>query len=141
MHHLQIFLFWNSKFEDSPFLSQLTKERVIYLKRKLCIVANECSFDTGRISVMRARVIKRVRPILYGAPCNHLLSTPSLTKDLHRFYHGQNFVLLIGIMRQVLRKYHRILRLEKIARRRPRFQQSKVLTIGHLIFFFSQHQA
>ena len=69
MHHLQIFLFWNSKFEDSPFLSQLTKERVIYLKRKLCIVANECSFDTGRISVMRARVIKRVRPILYGAPC------------------------------------------------------------------------
>ena len=42
----------------------------MYLKRKLCIVENELSFEIGSISVMRACVIKRVRPILYGTPCN-----------------------------------------------------------------------
>ena len=33
------------------------------------LVANEYNFEIGRISVMRACVIKRVRPILYGATC------------------------------------------------------------------------
>ena len=41
----------------------------MYLKRKLCTVANECSFEIGRITVLRACVIKRVRLDLYGTPC------------------------------------------------------------------------
>ena len=61
MHLLQTFLFWTSNFDDPPFLSQLTKERVMYLKRKLCIVANEISFEIRRNSVMRACETKRVR--------------------------------------------------------------------------------
>ena len=36
----------------------------------LCIVAKECSFEIGRISVMRAYEIKRVRPNIYGGPCS-----------------------------------------------------------------------
>ena len=81
MHLLQIFLFWTFNFDDSPFLSQLTQERGIYLKRKLCIVANECIFEIGRISVLRPCVIKRVRLDLYGPPC----TTPkfSALKDLN----------------------------------------------------------
>ena len=68
-HLFQTFLFWTSNFEDSPFLSQFTQKRVLYLKRKLCVVANECSFEIGRISIMRAFEIKRVRADLYGSPC------------------------------------------------------------------------
>ena len=41
----------------------------MYLKRKLCIVVNECSYEIGRISVMIFREIKMVPPDLYGAPC------------------------------------------------------------------------
>ena len=69
MHLLQTYLLWTLNFDDSPFLSQQTWERVIYLKRKLCIVANECSFDIGKIPVMRAYEIKRVSANLYGSPC------------------------------------------------------------------------
>ena len=52
-----------------PFLNQWTQERFIYLKRKLYIVVNECSFELGSISFMRAGVIKIVRLDLYGTPC------------------------------------------------------------------------
>ena len=69
MNLLQTFLFWTLNFDGSPFLSQLTKERVIYCKRKLCIVANECSFEIERFSIMRACEIKRVMANLYGPPC------------------------------------------------------------------------
>ena len=69
MDPLQTFLFWTLNFDNSPFLSQLTKEKVTYLKRKLSIVANECSFEIGRISIMRACEIKRVTTNLYGSPC------------------------------------------------------------------------
>ena len=69
MHLCQKFLFWTSNSDDSPFVSQLTKERVMYLKRKLCIVENELSFEIGRISFRRACEIKRVRLDLYGSPC------------------------------------------------------------------------
>ena len=69
IHLHQIFLFWTFNFDDSPFLSQLTQERGIYLKRKLCIVANECSFEIRRISIIRACEIKRVHPNLYGVSC------------------------------------------------------------------------
>ena len=69
MHLLQTFLFWTLNFDNSPFLSQLTMERGIYLKRKLCTIANECRFEIGRIAIIRACVIERMRPILYGAPC------------------------------------------------------------------------
>ena len=51
----------------------MTKERVTYLKRKLCIVVNECSFEIGRISVTRfceIKIVAPVRPVIYGAPCN-----------------------------------------------------------------------
>ena len=44
----------------------------MYLKRKLCIAANELSFEIGSISVMRACEIKRMRPNIYGGPCNSL---------------------------------------------------------------------
>ena len=70
MHLLQTFLFWTSNFDDSPFLSQLTKERVMYLKRKLCIVKNYLSFEIGWIFVMRAYETKRLGLDLYGTPCN-----------------------------------------------------------------------
>ena len=73
MHLLQTYLLWTLNFDDSPFLSQQTWERVIYLKRKLCIVANECSFDIGKIPVMRAYEIKRVPANLYGSPCTPLI--------------------------------------------------------------------
>ena len=73
MHILQTFLFWTSNFDDTW---------VIYLKRKLCVVANECSFEIGRISVIRACEIKRVRPNIYGGPC----STLKLT--IHSFHHA-----------------------------------------------------
>ena len=39
------------------------------LKRKPNIVAIECRFEIGRISVARACEIKIVRPDLYGTPC------------------------------------------------------------------------
>ena len=69
MYLLQTSLYWTWNFDESPILVLLTQEEVIYLKRKLCVVANECSFEIGRIFIIRACVIKRVRPILYGAPC------------------------------------------------------------------------
>ena len=84
MHLLQTFLFWTLNFDDFLFLSQLTQERVVYLKRKLCIDTNECSFKIGRISFMRACVIKKVRPILYGAPCtlnSFIISLKMLSND------------------------------------------------------------
>ena len=52
--------FSSLNFDNSTFLSQLTKERVMYLKRKLCIVENDLSFEIGRISVMTACMIKSV---------------------------------------------------------------------------------
>ena len=41
----------------------------MYLKREPYIVANKCSFEIGRTSVMRASEMKIVHPILYGSPC------------------------------------------------------------------------
>ena len=41
----------------------------MYLKRKLCIVENDLSFEIGRISVMRACETKRLWLVLYGTPC------------------------------------------------------------------------
>ena len=41
----------------------------MYLKRKPNIVANECSFEIGKISNMKACMVKVVRPILSGTPC------------------------------------------------------------------------
>ena len=46
----------------------------MYLKRMLCIVANELSFEIGRISVMRVCENKRVRPHIYGGPCTGVLT-------------------------------------------------------------------
>ena len=55
-------LFSSLNFDYSPFLSQLTSERVIYLKRKLWIVVNENSFETIRISVKKGsrRVLVKI---------------------------------------------------------------------------------
>ena len=41
----------------------------MYLKRMLCIIVSELSFEIGRISVMRACETKRVALDLYGTPC------------------------------------------------------------------------
>ena len=98
MHILQAFLFWTKKFDDSPFLSQLTQERFIYLKRKLCIIANEFSFEIGKISLMRACTIKRVRPNLYGAPCN------SCTNCNLQWASSQEGVLGVEMMELAVRK-------------------------------------
>ena len=87
MYLLQTSFFWTSHFDNSPFLSQLTyKQRVIYPKRKLCIVGNECSFEIGRISVMRVRQIKRVHPNLYGAPCKLMFYKSEIKSTLVRFF-------------------------------------------------------
>ena len=40
----------------------------MYLKRKLCIVENDLSFEIGRISVMRACEIKKVSVIFMAPP-------------------------------------------------------------------------
>ena len=72
MHPLKTLLFWTSNFDNSQFLSQLTQERVVNLKSKLCRVANKLSFEIGRISVMRACETKRVRLDLYGTPCKFI---------------------------------------------------------------------
>ena len=58
----------------------------MYLKRKLCIVANEFSFEIGRISVMRACVLYRARPILYGTPCNSFLWSRKRIFPIHISY-------------------------------------------------------
>ena len=61
----------------------------MFLKRKFFIIENEYSVDIGRISVIRACVIKRVRPILYGPPCigpiepNFILATFKLDVFSH----------------------------------------------------------
>ena len=52
----------------------------MYLKRKLYIVVNECSFELGIISFMRAGVIKIVRLDLYGPPC---IQHNTLLKSIH----------------------------------------------------------
>ena len=62
----------------------------MYLKRKLYIVVNECSFELGRISFMTAGVIKIVRLDLYGPPCkfefqNCVLDTISNTRPSNAF--------------------------------------------------------
>ena len=71
LYLLQTFLFWTSFYDNSLFLSPLTKKRVIYLKRKLCLIVNEYSIEIGSISVMRAYVIKRVPANFYGSPCTY----------------------------------------------------------------------
>ena len=58
-------LFSSLNFDNSLFLSQLTLERVIYLKRKLWIVVNENSFETGRISVMEGSRQVLVKVMLF----------------------------------------------------------------------------
>ena len=54
----------------------------MYLKIMLCVVVNEFSFEIGRISDMRAFEIKRVRPNLYGAPCNPTVPKGNFTAPL-----------------------------------------------------------
>ena len=44
--------FWTSRFNSSPFWSQLRLERVIYFKRKLFYRFFESNFETGRIFAM-----------------------------------------------------------------------------------------
>ena len=47
---------------------------VTYLKRKLCSIENEYNFEIGKIFVMRACEIKRVKADLYGSPCTHWIA-------------------------------------------------------------------
>ena len=56
-------------------------------------MANECSFEIGRISVLRAYVIKRVRLDLYGTPCTYYLLTllPECTEYSDCPNGGQNY--------------------------------------------------
>ena len=44
MHLLQMFLFWTLSFDYSPFLSQLTKEKVLHFFRKPWMLAVETNY-------------------------------------------------------------------------------------------------
>ena len=89
------------------FKASWPRKKFYYLKRKLCIVANECSFEIGRISVMRVREIKRVHPNLYGAPCtikDEVICTCSyqshngkLPPHCKYFQSKINFLKIVGI--------------------------------------------
>jgi len=65
-------LFSSLNFDHLPFLSQFTKERVVYLKKTLWIVVNENSFETGRISVMEDSIQVLVKVMLFQflGPCH-----------------------------------------------------------------------
>ena len=76
----------------------------MYLKIKLCKIANDCSFEIGRISVMRACEIKRVRADLYGSPCTLVRDLVSATcmfsernKNFLRGFHPWNTKLYLHI--------------------------------------------
>ena len=77
-------LFSSLNFEESPFLSQLIQERVIYLFRKPWIVVHEISFEIGVKLVMEGSRPILVKLLLFqSSGCGHLQdgATPSFFPD------------------------------------------------------------
>ena len=69
MHCLQNLFFGLQTLMTRHFLASLPGKKYIYLKRKPYTVLNECTFDIGWISVIRACENRIVRPDLYGSSC------------------------------------------------------------------------
>ena len=67
--HLFQALFLDFQIQQLAIFKPVDLGKSYTLQKEALHVAKECSFEIGRISVMRAYEIKRVRADLYGSPC------------------------------------------------------------------------
>ena len=79
--------FWTSNFDGSPFLGQLSWERVIYLKKKPYYPLFEKNFELGRIFVIKGSRQVLVKVVLFQLRgCGHPQddATPNLFANSKR---------------------------------------------------------